>query len=93
MRARLVSPARLLAAALALLASAAPVPSAASAQGSPHGDNHDLWIAPNDPQRMVNANDGGATVSVDGGRTWTEQDFATAQWYHVDVTNEWPYRI
>jgi photosystem II stability/assembly factor-like uncharacterized protein len=59
----------------------------------PHGDNHDLWIAPNDPNRMINANDGGANVSVNGGRTWTDQDYATAQFYHVDVTNEFPYHI
>ena len=38
----------------------------------PHGDNHDLWIAPNDNQRMIEANDGGATVSVNGGKTWTD---------------------
>src|ERR1035437_4114455 len=42
----------------------------------PHGDNHDLWIAPNDPDRMVNANDGGANVSMTYGRTWTPQSFA-----------------
>ncbi len=60
---------------------------------APHGDNHDLWIAPNDPSRMIEANDGGATVSINGGRTWTEQDFATAQWYHVSTTNEWPYKV
>ena len=59
----------------------------------PHGDNHDLWIAPNDPNRMIEANDGGATVSTDGGRTWTDEDFPTAQWYHVDVTNDYPYSI
>jgi photosystem II stability/assembly factor-like uncharacterized protein len=59
----------------------------------PHGDNHDLWIAPNDPDRMINANDGGANVSVNGGRTWTDQDYPTAQFYHVDVTNEFPYHI
>ncbi|MCC6317125.1 MAG: glycosyl hydrolase [Gemmatimonadaceae bacterium] len=59
----------------------------------PHGDNHDLWIAPNDPQRMVEANDGGATVSTNGGRTWTDEEFPTAQWYHVDLTNEYPYTI
>jgi photosystem II stability/assembly factor-like uncharacterized protein len=59
----------------------------------PHGDNHDLWIAPDNPNRMINANDGGANVSVNGGATWTDQDFPTAQWYHVDVTNDWPYHI
>ncbi len=59
----------------------------------PHGDNHDLWIAPDNPNRMINANDGGANVSVNGGQTWTDQDFATAQFYHVDVTTDWPYQI
>ena len=59
----------------------------------PHGDNHDLWIAPNDPMRLIEANDGGATVSTDGGRTWTAEDFPTAQWYHVDLTSEFPYTI
>ena len=59
----------------------------------PHGDNHDLWIAPNDAQRMVEANDGGANVSFNGGKSWTEQDQATAQFYHVTTTNHFPYRI
>jgi hypothetical protein len=59
----------------------------------PHGDNHDLWIAPDDPQRMVEANDGGANVSVNGGKTWTGQEYATAQFYHVTTTNEFPYRV
>jgi photosystem II stability/assembly factor-like uncharacterized protein len=59
----------------------------------PHGDNHDLWIAPDNPQRMIQGNDGGANVSTNGGQTWTEQDFATAQFYHVTTTNEWPYKI
>ncbi|MGQ0537688.1 MAG: glycosyl hydrolase, partial [Gemmatimonadaceae bacterium] len=59
----------------------------------PHGDNHNLWIAPNDAERMINANDGGANVSFNGGRTWTDQDFATAQFYHVTTTNDWPYMI
>ena len=59
----------------------------------PHGDNHDLWIAPNDPMRMVQANDGGANVSTNGGVTWSEQDFATAQFYHVSTTNHFPYRV
>jgi photosystem II stability/assembly factor-like uncharacterized protein len=59
----------------------------------PHGDNHDLWIAPNDPQRIINANDGGANVSFNGGRSWTEQDQATAQFYHVTTTNHFPYRV
>ena len=59
----------------------------------PHGDNHDLWIAPSDPQRMINSNDGGANVSVNGGKTWTDQDFPTAQFYRVITTNHVPYHI
>ncbi len=57
----------------------------------PHGDNHDLWIAPNDDQRMIEANDGGGTVSVNGGRTWTDETFPTAQLYHVATTTDEPY--
>ena len=59
----------------------------------PHGDNHDLWIAPNDAQRMIESNDGGANVSFNGGRSWSEQDQATAQFYHVVTTNHFPYRV
>jgi photosystem II stability/assembly factor-like uncharacterized protein len=61
--------------------------------GVPHGDNHDLWIAPNDAQRMIESNDGGANVSFNGGRTWTEQDQATAQFYRVALDNDFPYHI
>src|SRR5690348_5060341 len=59
----------------------------------PHGDNHDLWIAPDDNQRMIEANDGGGTVSVNAGKTWSEQDFPTAQLYHVAVTTDFPYHV
>jgi len=59
----------------------------------PHGDNHDLWIDPNDPLRMINANDGGANVSINGGRTWTEQDYPTTQLYHVMATSDVPYHV
>ena len=58
-----------------------------------HGDTHTLWIAPNDPQRMILGDDGGATVSFNGGKTWTDQDFATAQFYHVATTNHFPYHV
>jgi photosystem II stability/assembly factor-like uncharacterized protein len=57
----------------------------------PHGDNHDLWIATNDSSRMVEGNDGGANVTVNGGETWTEQDYPTAQIYRLTVTNHDPY--
>ncbi|MEK6337218.1 MAG: glycosyl hydrolase [Acidobacteriota bacterium] len=61
--------------------------------GVPHGDNHDLWIAPEDPQRMINSNDGGANVSFNGGKSWSEQDQATAQFYRVALDNDFPYHI
>jgi photosystem II stability/assembly factor-like uncharacterized protein len=57
----------------------------------PHGDNHDLWIAGNDNQRMIETNDGGANVSVTGGQTWTRQDYPTAQIYRVAISNHFPY--
>jgi photosystem II stability/assembly factor-like uncharacterized protein len=61
---------------------------------TPHGDNHDLWIDPKDPNRMIEANDGGATVSFDGGKTWSSiYNQATAQFYHVTVDNQFPYRV
>lgn len=59
----------------------------------PHGDNHDLWIAPNNNQRMIESNDGGANVTNDGGRTWTDQDQPTAQFYRVALDNDFPYNI
>ena len=59
----------------------------------PHGDQHDLWIAPNDPKRIINSNDGGANVSVNGGETWTGQAYATAQLYHVATTTDVPYHV
>jgi photosystem II stability/assembly factor-like uncharacterized protein len=59
----------------------------------PHSDNHDLWISPTDNNRMIEGNDGGANVSFNAGRTWTEQDQATAQFYHVTTTNHFPYKV
>ncbi|QUW04603.1 glycosyl hydrolase [Chloracidobacterium validum] len=58
-----------------------------------HADHHDLWIAPDDPQRMILGNDGGASVSTDGGRSWTEQDQPTAQFYRVALDNQFPFFI
>ncbi len=58
-----------------------------------HVDNHDMWIDPNDNNRIISANDGGASVSTDGGRVWSEQDFPTAQFYHVSADNGIPYRL
>lgn len=61
---------------------------------APHGDHHALWIDPRDPRRLINGSDGGASVSVDGGKSWTpEYNQPTAQFYHVATDNHWPYRI
>jgi photosystem II stability/assembly factor-like uncharacterized protein len=59
----------------------------------PHGDNHDLWIAPTDARRMINSNDGGANVSVNAGESWTDQDYPTAQFYNVFTTAHVPYHV
>jgi photosystem II stability/assembly factor-like uncharacterized protein len=59
-----------------------------------HGDHHGLWIDPNNPDRIGNANDGGASLSTDGGKTWTTQNNQpTAQFYHVATDNAFPYHI
>ena len=60
----------------------------------PHGDTHVLGIDPKDSRRMINGNDGGGTVSLDGGATWSSEDNQpTAQFYHVTTDNQFPYRI
>lgn len=61
---------------------------------APHGDHHDLWIAPEDNQRMIIADDGGAQVSFDAGENWTTYgNQPTAQYYRVTTDNHFPYRI
>jgi photosystem II stability/assembly factor-like uncharacterized protein len=62
-------------------------------RGMRHGDSHDLWIDPKDPRRMIEGDDGGGEVTVDGGKTWTDEDYATAQFYHVIATNHFPYHL
>jgi photosystem II stability/assembly factor-like uncharacterized protein len=65
-----------------------------TALAAPHGDHHGLWIDPLDPQRMINANDGGVSITVDGGKSWTAQDNQpTAQFYHVITDNRFPYYL
>jgi len=60
----------------------------------PHGDNHGLWIDPKNPKRMIASNDGGVTVTLDEGKTWSRQDNQpTAQFYHVIADNRTPYYI
>ena len=59
-----------------------------------HGDNHGLWINPTDSRYLINANDGGASISLDGGASWSTQDNQpTAQFYHVAVDDAFPYKL
>jgi photosystem II stability/assembly factor-like uncharacterized protein len=59
---------------------------------APHGDNHDMWINPNNPQLFIQANDGGANVTHNGGETWSTQfNQATTELYTVDVDDQYPY--
>jgi photosystem II stability/assembly factor-like uncharacterized protein len=61
---------------------------------TPHGDNHDLWIDPAEPHRMIQGNDGGACVSFNGGLTWSSiYNQPTAQIYRIDTDNRYPYRV
>jgi photosystem II stability/assembly factor-like uncharacterized protein len=65
-----------------------------STYGAPHGDHHDLWIAPENPKRMIIGDDGGAQVTYDGGETWsTYHNQPTSQFYRVTTDNHFPYRI
>ena len=56
-----------------------------------HVDHHDLWIDPTNPLRMINGNDGGGVVTVNGGRTWTSMRYPTAQIYRLSTTADFPY--
>jgi photosystem II stability/assembly factor-like uncharacterized protein len=61
---------------------------------TPHGDNHDLWIHPENSNWMINANDGGANVSFNGGKSWsTQTNQSTAQFYRVITDDQFPYRV
>lgn len=59
----------------------------------PHGDHHDLWVDPDNAAHLVNGNDGGGTVSFTTGATWSDEDFPTAQFYHVATTKDVPYHV
>ena len=62
-------------------------------KGPHHGDHHDLWIDPQNPDRMIDANDGGVDISTDGGKTWFAPPLPIAQFYHVHADNSVPYRV
>jgi photosystem II stability/assembly factor-like uncharacterized protein len=59
-----------------------------------HGDYHDLWINPNNPNNFIISNDGGSAITFNGGKTWSPQStMPTAQFYRINVDNQFPYRI
>ena len=60
----------------------------------PHGDNHDMWINPNDPNLFIQSNDGGVNVTRDGGKTWsTQHNQPTAELYQVNIDDRFPYWV
>ncbi|MDE2461975.1 MAG: glycosyl hydrolase, partial [Gammaproteobacteria bacterium] len=61
---------------------------------TPHGDNHALWINPNNPDIMIEGNDGGATVTLDTGKTWSqEHNQPTGQFYHANLDDQFPFHV
>jgi len=61
-------------------------------RSTPHGDNHDMWINPQNPDIFIQSNDGGANVTLDGGKTWSTQfNQPTAELYQVDIDDQFPY--
>ena len=65
-----------------------------AAVSTPHGDNHDIWFNPTDPDILVQSNDGGANVSLDGARTWsTQYNQSTSELYQVFLDDNYPYRV
>ena len=61
--------------------------------GTHHSDHHDLWIDPTNPDRMIDANDGGVDISTDGGKSWYAPPLPISQFYHVHADNSVPYRV
>jgi photosystem II stability/assembly factor-like uncharacterized protein len=64
-----------------------------SLKGPHHGDHHDIWVDPKNPRRMIDGNDGGVDITVDGGETWFAPPLPIAQFYHVSVDESVPYRV
>jgi photosystem II stability/assembly factor-like uncharacterized protein len=62
-------------------------------KGPHHGDHHDIWIDPKDPRRIIDSNDGGVDVSIDGGKTWYAPPLPIGQFYHVSVDTRTPYHV
>jgi photosystem II stability/assembly factor-like uncharacterized protein len=62
-------------------------------KGLPHGDNHDIWIDPSDPRRMIAANDGGVHISRNAGASWYSPPLPISQFYHVSTDSRHPYWV
>jgi photosystem II stability/assembly factor-like uncharacterized protein len=62
-------------------------------KGTHHGDHHDVWIDPKNPRRIIEGNDGGVDISVNGGETWYAPPLPISQFYHVSVDDQVPYRV
>ncbi len=61
--------------------------------GIPHGDHHDVWIDPQDPRRIIVANDGGVAISLNNGETWSAAALPIGQFYHVSADNRVPFQV
>src|SRR5262249_30176043 len=62
-------------------------------KGPHHGEHHDIWIAPRDPRRIIDSNDGGVDISTNGGETWYAPPLPISQFYHISVDNRVPYHV
>jgi photosystem II stability/assembly factor-like uncharacterized protein len=62
-------------------------------KGMRHGDHHDIWIDPKNPRRMIDSNDGGVEITVDGGQHWHSPPLPVAQFYHISCDNQVPYHV
>ena len=62
-------------------------------KGPHHGDHHDIWIDPKNPNRILDGNDGGVDLSLNGGQTWFAPPLPIAQFYRIDVDTSTPYRV
>ncbi len=62
-------------------------------KGMHHGDNHDMWIDPKNPRRLIGSNDGGVDLSADGGSSWTAPPLPISQFYHIAVDSRIPYYV
>jgi photosystem II stability/assembly factor-like uncharacterized protein len=65
----------------------------ADVKGTHHGDHHDVWIDPKNPKRIIEGNDGGVDITVNGGETWYAPPLPISQFYHVSVDDQLPYRV